>query len=114
MKIDSYAFGAITINGQTYHQDLIVLPDRILPNWRRTRGHSLDIEDIPEIIACEPDILIVGTGTYGAIDIPPKTRTEITGRNISLLAAPTERACAFFNEHMDKGANAAGAFHLTC
>ena len=63
--IDSYSFGKIVVDGQSYTSDLILYPDKIDDKWWRKSGHLLLKEDLKDIIHFNPDILIVGTGAYG-------------------------------------------------
>ncbi|MDP7415946.1 MAG: hypothetical protein QF906_03770 [Dehalococcoidales bacterium] len=37
-------------------------------------------------------MLIIGTGTIGAMKIPPEVRQEITARSIKLMIEPTNKA----------------------
>ena len=43
MKIDSFNFGAITIEGRTFTTDVIVFPDRVNDDWRREEEHRPQI-----------------------------------------------------------------------
>ena len=74
MKIDSYSFGAITIDNKIYQKDIIVFPEKVRPNWIRIKDHSLEPEDIKEIIAYNPETLIIGTGAYGSMTVPSSTK----------------------------------------
>lgn len=67
--IDFYEFGRIKINGKLYFKDLIIFPDGIKENWWRKEGHKLGAEDIEEVIAEKPEVLIVGTGYYGYMEV---------------------------------------------
>jgi hypothetical protein len=35
-KIDSYEFGRIVIDGREYRADVIILPERVVADWRGT------------------------------------------------------------------------------
>ena len=59
MLIDAYNFGKIIINGEIYHTDVIVFPNRVRDEWWRQRGHQLLIEDLKCIIDADPEVLIV-------------------------------------------------------
>ncbi|HID32748.1 MAG TPA: hypothetical protein EYP24_05165, partial [bacterium (Candidatus Stahlbacteria)] len=50
MRIESYQFGRITVDGKTYHSDIIIYPDRIVSSWWRGEGHYLKKVDIEEIL----------------------------------------------------------------
>ena len=65
MRIDSYSFGVMKVGGTEYRGDLIVFPDKVKSSWWRKEGHSLTIEDLDDILAFKPEVLIVGTGASG-------------------------------------------------
>ena len=114
MKINSYSFGSITIENKTYQKDIIVLPEKVCPNWIRIKGHSLAPEDIKEIIDYHPEILIIGTGAYGSMTVPSSTTDELSKKKIKLISEDTKKACTLFNEHIKNNIKTVGAFHLTC
>lgn len=114
MKIEHYSFGTITVNGKTFEKDLIIFPDSLCPDWKRIKGHVLSFDDLTDIIRFEPVVLIVGTGGYAAMTIPQSTKEALSSRGIKLIAAPTEKACMLFNQHIERKIKTAGAFHLTC
>jgi hypothetical protein len=112
-RIERYSFGKITIDGETYRADVIVLPERVIPDWWRRAGHSLAMDDLRDVIARRPRVLVVGTGDTGAVDIPDETRLALEGRGIELIAEPTAQAVETYNRLSPSGDVAAG-FHLTC
>ena len=114
MKINSYSFGSITIDNKIYQKDIIVFPEKVRPNWIRITGHSLELEDIKEIIAYNPETLIIGTGAYGSMTVPSSTKEALSRRKIKLIAEDTKKACALFNENIKNNIKTVGTFHLTC
>ena len=116
MAIDDYAFGRITIDGQRYTSDVIVLPDGVRDGWWRKEGHSLAVEDLGEVAAARPAVLIVGTGAYGRMAVPEATRRWLAAQGIEVHIAPTSEAAKLLNELLaaDPAGRVAGAFHLTC
>jgi len=112
--IDSYSFGTIVVQGKEYNQDIVLFPDKVSPNWWRQEGHSLHREDIQEIIEEKPKVLVVGTGCFGAMGIPPATEEYINSQDIVLIVERTAEATKRFNELLKKGEKVVGAFHLTC
>ena len=111
--IELYSFGLIKINGKTYSNDLIIFSDHVKANWWRKKGHKLHPDDISEIIDEKVELLIVGTGAYGKMKIPTKTRQFIESYDIELIVKDTEKACITFNE-MINSKKVAAALHLTC
>ena len=114
MKIDNYNFGSITVDGKTYNGDIIIFPNKIITNWQRKEGHSLSMNDLKEVVEYNPDILIVGTGAHGVLQVLPNTKKALEKLTIKLIIMKTPDACKIFNESLDKNLNVVGAFHLTC
>jgi len=104
----------MTVSGQNYDKDLIILPQEVLPDWWRKEGHALVAEDLNEVFVRRVDTLIVGTGASGMMRIPETTRQTLEKKGIRLIAMITAAAVSVFNDRMKRGENLAGAFHLTC
>jgi hypothetical protein len=111
--IDDYRFGKIIINGQLYIKDLIIFPDRILPNWWREHGHSLTMADLNEVITVKPKVLIIGTGMYGRIKISDKIPQNLQSLDIEVIAERTGKACQIYNQKQAE-TEIIAALHLTC
>jgi len=102
------------IDGTEYVQDVIVHPDHIEDSWWRRWGHSLLIEDIQSSIErSAPEVLIVGTGKYGALQVLNETAQYFRERGIELIADRTDEALKIFNQ-LSPNRWVVGAFHLTC
>lgn len=114
MRIDSYSFGVMKVDGKEYRQDLIVFPDKVRSSWWRRQGHSLAIEDLQDILEFKPELLIIGTGDSGMMEIPAATEKALQDAGIEVIAQNTGQACSIFNEQIKKGRKVVGAFHLTC
>jgi hypothetical protein len=114
MRVDSYSFGSMTVNGRTYTSDLIVFPDKVKSGWWRAEGHVLSMEDLKDVIAYKPEVLVVGKGASGCMEIPLSTREALKAENIEIVDRNTDEAYILFNEEIRKGKRAVGAFHLTC
>jgi len=114
MKIERYEFGEITISGKVYSMDLIIYPDKIKENWWRKEGHSLCMDDIEEIFEYRPEILIIGTGYSGVMDVSENVIKEIEKKGIKVEVCLTKEAVKRFNEYIEKGKKVVCALHLTC
>lgn len=114
-KIDTYSFGKMVIEGKPYTSDLVIFPDRIDSSWWRKQGHLLQREDLSEILAEKPDILIIGTGAAGVMKVPAGLREEIRGQNIELHVERTGKAADTYNRLAGmENKRVFAAFHLTC
>ena len=111
--IDSYRFGRIVIDNQSYTKDIILLPDSVIPNWWRKTGHKLHIDDLRAVFEAHPTTLIVGQGSISRMNIPLETRQALKDAGIALIALPTGEACQRYNDLRKEG-NVAAALHLTC
>jgi len=112
-RIESYSFGEILIDGQVYDQDVIILPDRVLRGWWRKQGHLLQPDDLDAVFEAAPDLLVVGQGAYGRMQVASGTRRALQAAGIELLAFRTEEACRTYNVQRELETVAA-ALHLTC
>ena len=98
MKIEAYEFGEIVIGGDIYSSDVIILPGAVKDSWWRKAGHSLHVEDLAEMVAAQPAVLVVGTGYFGRMSIPKETRTYLESIGIELVEERTGKAVKRFNE----------------
>jgi len=112
--IEDYGFGRMTIDGVTYTADVLLYPDHVDASWWRLEGHRLQPEDLKDVFAAEPEVLVVGQGTPGLMRVPGATREAVAERGIVLVVAHTAEACVRYNEFLSQGKSVVGAFHLTC
>lgn len=114
MKIDSYSFGSITIDGQIYSEDVIIRSTGIISWWRK-EGHLLQTADVTPIITDNPDILVVGTGYSGGMQIASDVEKLCADRKVELLTNRTTNACQIFNRLARQSEIVViAALHLTC
>ncbi len=114
MKIDSYQFGRIVIDGTAYDSDCLIMGGSVLQNWRRRQGHLLCAEDLKPVIDAAPQVVVVGCGAYAMMKVPQQTILLLQENGIRCEPLETAKAVQRFNQLMHEGANAAAALHLTC
>ncbi len=114
MEIQDYQFGRVRIDGQGYDSDVIVRPDGVRDGWWRKEGHRLHVEDLDAVVAAEPEVVVIGTGYYGRMQVPEPTRAFLQRRGIRVYAAPTAQAVQRFNALQRQYARVVAALHLTC
>ena len=112
-RINSFHFGEITVDGVKYRNDVIIFPDRVMPNWWRERGHSLSLKDLDSVTYSPPEVLIIGIGTQGRMQIPAVTSQKLESLGISLIALPTNEACDEYNR-IAGTSKVVAALHITC
>ena len=111
-RIESYSFGRVLVDGREETADVVVLPSRVLRNWRRRNGHSLVIEDLEEVLDELPERLLIGTGADGRMLPDPVTLELLRERGVEVETLRTDEAVRRYGE-LNPAATAA-ALHLTC
>ncbi len=114
MKIDSYSFGRIVIDGQVYASDVIIYPDRVDASWWRKEGHRLQPDDIAEALNEHPDVLIIGTGYAGLMRVPKEALTYMASQGVEARVEKTSKAVELYNALQGKKRHVIAALHLTC
>jgi hypothetical protein len=105
----------MTIDGRTFHSDLIIYPDgRVEDNWWRQRGHVLAVDDIASLADTVPAVIVAGTGTNGRMRPDPGLQPFLADRGIALIAEANARAVQIYNQKLTAGIRVGGCFHLTC
>lgn len=113
--IESTAFGVMTIDGRTYHSDLIIFPDnRVKDGWWRQRGHVLCVDDILSLVDTAPELIVAGTGTSGRMRPEAGLLPFLREKGIAFVAEPNSRAVRIYNDKVREGIKTGACFHLTC
>jgi len=110
--IEGYGFGHVTIDGEELTRDVIILPGRLVRNWRRKDGHGLVLEDLVDVLDELPEHLIVGTGAAGQLRPEAHALRRLRELGIRVEVLPTDQAVRRFGELNPAGT--AAALHLTC
>jgi hypothetical protein len=111
--IDSYEFGEVIIDGKSYTSDVIIYPDKIDDKWWRKEGHKLAADDVKGIIDAKPEVVVVGTGYSGFLEVLSRTKQAFETAGIQLIVANTRKATQKYNE-LSKKKRVVAALHLTC
>jgi hypothetical protein len=114
MHIDSYEFGRIIVDGETYTSDCLIFQNRVEPDWWRRKGHKLFTDDLEYVLSAEPEILVVGCGAYGIMQVSDEVRTLLEQKKIQMEALKTAEAMNRYNELSAAGRKVVAAMHLTC
>ena len=112
--LDSYSFGRLTIDGESFAKDVIIFPDgRILSPWWRKQGHRLEANDLEELIRTEPEIIVAGTGYSGLMKPTEELVRLLADQAIEFIAQRTGKAVQSYNQ-LAAARKVGGCFHLTC
>jgi len=116
VRIDSFSFGSIQVDGQTYAHDVVIDRGRIRKRqkgaskrYREEYGHTpLSVkEEIPW--RCRR--LVIGTGAAGALPVMEAVATEAHRRRVELVAVPTRQAIDLL---ADDPRDTNAILHVTC
>lgn len=112
--IESYSFGRMRVAGSIYTRDVIIFPDgSILSPWWRNQGHVLATDDLAELLATGPEIIICGTGAMGVMRPSDEVQEYLADNNIEFIALRSSKAVETYNQMAGKR-KVGGCFHLTC
>jgi hypothetical protein len=112
--IQSYSFGKMKINGESFTKDLKIINGRVKGNWWREGGHRVSVEDVGDILSAAPEMVVFGSGYNGQMQITDVLKNVLQRRNIDYIVQTTRKAQHEFNRLVCEGMKVAGAFHLTC
>lgn len=114
MRIESYQFGKMVIDGIRHTNDVIIHKNKVRADWLRERSHHLTLADIPCLQEEKPDVLIIGTGKFGLVKIHKDVSDYCTENGIELIQKDSSSAVDIFNDMQDFGKHIIAVFHLTC
>lgn len=113
MKIEEYKFGSFVIDGRQFLDNVKIIDGRIM-TWHPSERHLLKLVDIKDLIESKPEIIIVGMGASGLMEVSLEVRDDLMKKRITLYADKTEKMCKLFNELKPKEKKVAAIFHATC
>ena len=93
--ITGYGAGYVTVNGARHEENLIVLPDRILP-WSAPGYESLGAEHFVELAKLDLEVILIGTGAILRFPGPQVIRPLVEAR-IGFEAMDAQAACRTYN-----------------
>lgn len=112
--ITNFSFGRIVVDGQTYNSDIKIVLGKLVPDWWRRRGHSVDIEDIQDILNSSSEIIVIGSGQPGYMKTSDSLRRHLELNHLQLIEEPTSDAVQTFNLLNTEGKRVSGGFHVGC
>lgn len=114
MKIQSYRFGFIQINGKDYRNDVKLIGEKVVPEWWRSQGHLVQVKDVQDLLNADAEICIFGTGAYGSMRVSDSVRSEFQDRGVEVLLQKTESACDTYSRLLQDGKMVVAGLHLSC
>jgi len=119
--IESFEWGRFVINGVVHSadgdgvgKDICVIDGEVMP-WEARHGHRLDPGMVDCVLGSGVDVLVIGNGVYGRINVREKTLKKIRAAGIEdIIIEKTPDACQLFNQLFREGKRVALLAHGTC
>ncbi len=100
--VTAYASDSITVNGRVLTRSLLLLPDRVDPQWGPDSYAALNVQHIEQIVAVTCDVILIGTGQRQRFPPPALLKPLIeTGRGFEIM--DTAAACRTYNILVGEG-----------
>jgi hypothetical protein len=109
-----FSFGRLVVDGQICNNDIKIVNGKLIPDWWRKSGHTVEIEDVQDIIDSDSVILVIGKGQPGYMRVTESLREHLGKNNIKLIVEQTSDAIQTFSRLMKQGKQVSGGFHLGC
>jgi hypothetical protein len=110
--IERYRFGELVVDGKRYTADVVITAKGV-SGWWRQEGHRVAVADLEPFLSSSPEVVVVGTGDSGLMEVLPELRRYLENQGIGLIAETTDRAYQTYNQLSGRGSVIA-ALHLTC
>jgi len=111
LPIRHYTEGRVTIGQEVYQGSLILLPDRVIPDWSPSAFEELQAADLGLLAELAPEIVILGTGKQQLFPHPSLLQPLMQAR-IGFEAMTTPAACRTYNILMSEGRRVAAALFM--
>lgn len=112
--ITEFSFGRIIVNGKTYTNDIKIIHGQVITDWWRKSGHRVAVEDITDVLAAEPEVVVIGKGSPGLLKTTASLRDHLAVNQIELIEKKTSKAIEMFNGLIQRGRKVAAGFHISC
>ena len=111
--IEHYTFGTFIIDGKEFNSNIKLINNKPKP-CHHFDNHIIKKSDFTDLIKAKPDIIIIGTGASGVVNVPQDIITLIQKNNIQLIIKKTEDACNEYNKLIKQQKNVCALLHNTC
>ena len=119
IHFDKTWFGGVKINGQDYRQVLVVgeeIEERDEEELNKLYGttHRIGPWEVEKLLFGKPDVIIVGNGQSGVLEVTEEVREKIETSGVELRILLTSQAISEFNKLYSSGKKVNALIHTTC
>ena len=94
--ITGYGEGYVMVNRQRFERSLVVLPERILPDWPPDRFDDLAPEHLAALAGLDREIILLGTGAR--LRFPrPEIMQALIQSGVGVEVMDVQAACRTYN-----------------
>ena len=111
VKIDSFYFGNIIINGRKFQRDVTVAWNGEINE--KDGSHQFSKADYNEIMLRDPEVIVIGTGTVQNVKVDPAVEVAAKMNGVEMIVKPTLEAIEEFNK-LARKKKVIGVIHVTC
>jgi len=108
----AYGEGYVSVNAVRYVGNLIVLPERLIPDWTPGSFDSLGLADFELLATLDTEIILLGTGKQLRFPRPELMQPLIAVRK-GLEVMDVHAACRTYNVLINEGRKVAAALILS-
>ncbi|MEM2974142.1 MAG: MTH938/NDUFAF3 family protein [Candidatus Micrarchaeia archaeon] len=116
---DKTWFGAVMVDGRTY-RDILVIGGKVIerelfrPGWFDDHSHHTVYDhELKELLMGNPEVIIIGSGQSGVLQVPDEVKRVIEKKGIELIVVETQRAIEEYNK-LSKAKRVNALIHTTC
>ena len=92
----AYGEGYVSVSGIRHDYNIIVLPNRLIPEWTPANFDSLTIADFELLASLDADIILLGTGSKLRFPRPELMRPLVQAQK-GLEVMDLQAACRTYN-----------------
>jgi len=111
--IQEHKFGSFIIDGKSFLGDIKILDSKVR-YWTKREFHTVNVIDIKELIESKPEIIVVGTGNSGLLELSPEAKQLILSNRINLFIDKNMEAIKKYNQFLSENKKVSAIFHATC
>ena len=116
--IQATSFGSITIDGQTFRNDVILRLDGAVKKRKKKlskqvygTSHTISLDEAKHVYEEGAELLIIGTGRFDSVRLSEEAEAYLEKHHCRTELAPTPEAIKLWNEAQGQ---VIGLFHVTC
>lgn len=113
IMIENYTFGSFMIDGRQYEYDIKIKGEEVIP-WQYIKHHTVTLGDIRELLEDKPEILVIGTGSSGLVNVEGDALQQAESQGTQCIVKPTGEACEDYNKALREKKKVVAIMHATC